>query len=248
MAQGVEVLEVDGGASVVPQVRRWVRSLLSGADPMGVLDDVELVVTELISNTVLHAPGPVEITLGRSECGSLRVEVTDTWPTVPERRPVASGGTTGRGLNLVAALSDAWGVGPRADGRPGKTVWCEFGQGRDAAQQAALDEPRELDLDAVLAAFEDPADAEPDLLDVDLGDAPTALVAAAMDHLDGMLRELALADPSSGLPGQVLDSITKAAGRFALARNQLRTQLTQAEGADRVRLCFRLPVELADAG
>jgi len=117
-------------------------------------------------------------------------------------------------------------VGPRADGRTGKTVWCEFGQGRDAAQQAVLDEPRELDLDALLAAFEDPADAEPDLLDVDLGDAPTALVAAAMDHLDGMLRELALAGPSSGLPGQVLDSITKAVGRFALARNQLRTQLS----------------------
>lgn len=248
MPTQVEVLEVDGGASVVPQVRRWVRSRLSGADPMGVLDDVELVVTELVSNTVLHAPGPVEITLGRSECGNLRVEVTDTWPTVPERRSVASGGTTGRGLNLVEALSDSWGVGPRADGRTGKTVWCEFGQGRDAAQQTALDEPRELDLDAVLAAFVDPADAEPDLLDVDLGDAPTALVLAATDHLDGMLRELALAGPSSGLPGQVLDSITKAVARFALARNQLRTQLSRAEGADRVQLRFRLPVDLADAG
>lgn len=94
----------------------------------------------------------------------------------------------------------------------------------------------------------DPADAEPDLLDVDLGDAPTALVLAATDHLDGMLRVLALAGPSSGLPGQVPDSITKAVARFALARNQLRTQLSRAEGADRVPLRLRLQVDLADAG
>ncbi len=53
----------------------------------------------------------------------LRVEVHDSGPGMPRIADRADEG--GRGLLLVAAFADRWGV----DGRnPGKAVWCEFGE------------------------------------------------------------------------------------------------------------------------
>lgn len=129
MPTQVGVLEVDGGASGRPAGAPLGLQQAVGGDPMGVLDDVELVVTELVSNTVLHAPGPVEITPRQV---GVRESARGGHRHVADRAGTAFhclGGHDGLGLNLVEALSDAWGVGPRADGRTGKTVWCEFGQG-----------------------------------------------------------------------------------------------------------------------
>ena len=244
MRSQVEVLEADGGAEVVPLVRRWVRGLASGWQLGEVLDDVELVVTELVSNTVLHAPGPVTVQVSRPGGQGLRLEVADASATLPVRRAASAGGTTGRGLNLVELLTDAWGVEPRPDGRAGKSIWCRFGETRDERDT----EPEDFDLDALMAAFTDPEDAELDVVEVYVGDAPTALVLAAKDHLDGMLREIALVGSSSGLPTPVLEGIARSAARFGPARSQLRAQLVRAGDAERVELRFRLSPDLADAG
>ncbi|MBO7935791.1 ATP-binding protein [Streptomyces antibioticus] len=57
--------------------------------------------------------------------GTLRIEVTDTrGDRLPEPREAAPDSETGRGLSLVAALADRWGVAPGL--RPRKTVWAEL--------------------------------------------------------------------------------------------------------------------------
>ncbi|MEV6807135.1 ATP-binding protein [Streptomyces sp. NPDC051132] len=90
-------------------------------------DDVLLCVSELTTNAVLHgvpAGRGFLLRLARHADGVLRVEVHDSGPgevRVPEPSTVAE---HGRGLLLVAALADKWGVGERD---PGKIVWCEFG-------------------------------------------------------------------------------------------------------------------------
>ncbi|MET8219132.1 ATP-binding protein [Streptomyces hirsutus] len=91
-------------------------------------ETVTLIAAELTANAVQHGHVPgrdFHLRLAEAEDGTLRVEVTDTRT---ERRPVAAtpapDGESGRGLLLVDALADDWGVLPRPTG-PGKTVWAE---------------------------------------------------------------------------------------------------------------------------
>ncbi|MFJ2301916.1 ATP-binding protein [Streptomyces sp. NPDC087787] len=94
-------------------------------------DTVTLVVAELAANAVLHGRVPgrdFELRLRYDRtAGLVRVEVSDTHPGHPEIPGSATkpseGTDGGRGLLLVEAVADRWGV----DGRtgPGKTVWAE---------------------------------------------------------------------------------------------------------------------------
>jgi anti-sigma regulatory factor (Ser/Thr protein kinase) len=85
--------------------------------------DAALAVSELVSNAVVHAGGPVTVSAAYVD-STLRVEVHDTEPTLPPsaRKPPASE-KTGRGLNLVTLLADRWSVTPTPGG---KTVWFEM--------------------------------------------------------------------------------------------------------------------------
>lgn len=90
-------------------------------------DVVALVVAELATNAVTHGLVPGRdflLRLVRTD-GRLRVEVGDARG---ERVPhlgddVPADAEAGRGLMLVAALAEEWGVSPRK-GAPGKTVWA----------------------------------------------------------------------------------------------------------------------------
>jgi len=86
-------------------------------------DDVLLCVSELATNALVHGvpPGRGFLLFLRYEGDALRVEVHDSGPGVP--RIVDDADEGGRGLLLVAALSDKWGVSERD---PGKVVWCQF--------------------------------------------------------------------------------------------------------------------------
>ncbi|MEU1481524.1 ATP-binding protein [Streptomyces sp. NPDC005760] len=86
-------------------------------------DDVLLCVSELVTNALLHGvpPGRQLRLFLRYDGRALVVEVHDSGPGVPH--VVYDGDEGGRGLLLVAALSDKWGVRER---ELGKTVWCEF--------------------------------------------------------------------------------------------------------------------------
>ncbi|CAM2796112.1 MULTISPECIES: ATP-binding protein [Streptomyces] len=92
-----------------------------------------LVTSELATNVVLHARGIgdyFELVLRRRE-GVLVVEVSDSYQwEMPELRKPAEDETSGRGLLLVDALAQAWGVRPRVGA--GKTVWVHLALRGDA--------------------------------------------------------------------------------------------------------------------
>lgn len=80
---------------------------------------------ELAGNAVRHGRVPdrrflVRVTRGG---GRLQVEVDDAAPTSPILTRAPDDAEDGRGLRIVDALADAWGVTPRACGI-GKTVWA----------------------------------------------------------------------------------------------------------------------------
>jgi anti-sigma regulatory factor (Ser/Thr protein kinase) len=109
--------------SSVRDARRLALSEI-GAAAGQAADDVALLVSELAANAVLHAR--TAFTLGIVRQGDVvRVEVGDENPTMPRMKHHSIDSPTGRGLRLVAALADRWGVMVR-DGGPGKTVWFEL--------------------------------------------------------------------------------------------------------------------------
>ncbi|MCX4551319.1 ATP-binding protein [Streptomyces sp. NBC_01500] len=106
-------------------LRRLLRLYLTGWDLLEVADAAELALTELIANVVRHVPGRCcQACILLLPAGGVRVEVADGSPQLP---CVVMGDELdegGRGLLLVAALTDSWGVELRRDGC-GKTVWFE---------------------------------------------------------------------------------------------------------------------------
>jgi anti-sigma regulatory factor (Ser/Thr protein kinase) len=105
----------------VTNARRFALSRLPDADD-GVRERVELMVSELAANCVVHAASDFEVAITQTE-DVLRVEVTDIaegQPTVRWPDPMEP---KGRGLQIVSALADQWGVEPSPGGRTGKTVW-----------------------------------------------------------------------------------------------------------------------------
>ena len=102
----------------VPAARRFVREVLRD-QPAEVLEPVELMATELATNCVQHARTSFELTINHGQ-GQIRIEVRDTGPGRPVPRSPTPRERTGRGLRIVEAMSDSWGIDPSAKG---KTVW-----------------------------------------------------------------------------------------------------------------------------
>jgi anti-sigma regulatory factor (Ser/Thr protein kinase) len=84
-----------------------------------VVDDAVLLVSELVTNSVLHGGPPVVVAVDCDEA-TLQVRVRDGSPMLPAPRDAASGDENGRGLALVAEMSADWGVDTEEDG---KHVW-----------------------------------------------------------------------------------------------------------------------------
>lgn len=92
-----------------------------------VCGDAELVISELFTNAVLHTDS-LEIGYGLRVTGThLRVEVADEGCRSEEQRPrsAESEEEYGRGLLLVKAFSETWGVRPRENGR-GSVTWADL--------------------------------------------------------------------------------------------------------------------------
>lgn len=99
--------------------RRFVISTLSSWSLESAADTVVLLVSELVTNALLHARSEIELALTNA-AGELRVEVIDASPILPHVQPYRPAAGTGRGLVLVEALSTDWGA--HEDGN-GKVVW-----------------------------------------------------------------------------------------------------------------------------
>ncbi|MBR8642713.1 ATP-binding protein [Streptomyces tuirus] len=102
----------------------WMRSREM---PHRITEAAEYLVAELAANAATHGrlPGRDFRLVLHSRCETLRIEVTDTrGDNLPRHRSPAPDAESGRGLLLVEALADRWGVelGPV----PRKTVWVEL--------------------------------------------------------------------------------------------------------------------------
>ncbi|WP_344048983.1 ATP-binding protein [Streptomyces thermoalcalitolerans] len=90
-------------------------------------DDAVLAADELFTNAVQHASaGPCDTVTVTVEWNSLalRVTVADRSPVRPPcPYPVDATAESGRGLAIVAALADDWGITPPEPGGRGKKVW-----------------------------------------------------------------------------------------------------------------------------
>jgi anti-sigma regulatory factor (Ser/Thr protein kinase) len=103
----------------VGEARRFAKRVLR-AESESALEAIELMVSELATNSVRHAGTGFRITIVRSGA-EVRIEITDCSGARPELRSPRPEDPHGRGLRIVDMLSDTWGV----DGAPpaGKTVW-----------------------------------------------------------------------------------------------------------------------------
>jgi anti-sigma regulatory factor (Ser/Thr protein kinase) len=114
----------DPGA--VRAARSAVRARLCDWDLDSLADITALLVSELVTNSLRHATGPIGVRLVRPDRprGVLLVEVSDPLPDPPRERAARPEDESGRGLQLVAHSSRRWGTRPGRN--TGKTVWFEL--------------------------------------------------------------------------------------------------------------------------
>lgn len=110
------------------RARRAARTMLTDWRLERLVEDVDLVVSELVTNALLHsggvdgAPDPIRFELdlrGRT----LTCRVVDSSPLPPRPEEAAETAESGRGLILVEALASAWDWEDLPDG---KSVWASF--------------------------------------------------------------------------------------------------------------------------
>jgi len=240
-------LELGAEPNAVPRARRFASSALVG-ETTATIEDAELLVTELVTNALLHGDAPVKLRLIQL-ADRMRIEVEDRGRGVPIQVRHSTEAMTGRGLSLVSAVASSWGVDPAPNG--GKVVWAEIHEADAGAPRAAVPD---LDVDELLAGWTDELDAEPRYT-IHLGAVPTDLLLDAKSHIDNVVRELTLAkgnetSTGEGLPPamtQLVESVTK---DFAEARTEIKRQAIEAAGRGEAltTLSLTLTASAADAG
>jgi Histidine kinase-like ATPase domain len=106
-------------------VARWlVTNLVRDLVDQDTLDTAALLSTELVSNAIRQSREEL-VLMVRLAAGRMRVGVSDSSHRRPQLVHVGSRDTSGRGLYLVEAMADRWGVDPDERGL-GKTVWFEL--------------------------------------------------------------------------------------------------------------------------
>jgi anti-sigma regulatory factor (Ser/Thr protein kinase) len=115
-------MRLRSGPTAAAEARRGVMSCFEGMLGAEKLDDVLLVVSELVTNAVLHGDGDIDIRL-TCDAGVVRGAVSDEGhgfdgrPRKPDPRRIG-----GHGLHIVGRVADQWGL---AQGTT--SVWFEIG-------------------------------------------------------------------------------------------------------------------------
>jgi serine phosphatase RsbU (regulator of sigma subunit)/anti-sigma regulatory factor (Ser/Thr protein kinase) len=202
--------------------RRFVAARLAEWSLGSLVEDVELVTTELVTNAVLHARAALVVRMERRGDG-VRVEVHDLSRHGPSVAPpfpfepdeiddvdamLAAENMTGRGLHMVSVVADSWGVAPEPDG---KVIWAEVGTGNTGLEVVALPAPTMSERGEV-----------PELHPVRLVGVPVRLALESDTNLDDLLREfqvLQLAEaPATALPSDLLAIVEEVLDRYAEPR------------------------------
>ncbi|MFI0983076.1 ATP-binding protein [Streptomyces sp. NPDC021093] len=140
----VGVLDTEGACAewafparpnAVRTARHAVRDTLHAWGLDEVSDVSVLLVSELVTNSLMYASGPIGVRLVRLDTPGalagtagtthavLRVEVSDPLPDPPRERAAGPDDEGGRGIQLVACSAQRWGT---RRGKSGKTVWFEL--------------------------------------------------------------------------------------------------------------------------
>ena len=112
-----------GQAGSISEARHWIRQAMEDLAIAGRTDDVVLIVSELVTNAILYGEGGVRLTMA-IQPDRLYLSVADAGAGGVEKLAFSLTAEHGRGLRIVEALSDRWGV----EWRPGAdtVVWAEF--------------------------------------------------------------------------------------------------------------------------
>lgn len=154
--------------------RLHVAEMLEAGPLADLADTASLLVSEVVTNAVLHAATDIVLSCTVDE-GSVCIEVRDGSPMAPTLRRYNATASTGRGLGMVELLADEWGVD--AD-EHGKAVWFLL-----AGPEVGSPVPR-------VAA--DQVAERSGVFDVRLGNLPVDLVLATIEYGDAVLREVVL--------------------------------------------------------
>jgi Histidine kinase-like ATPase domain len=125
--------------------RHFVREVLACWGLGYLSDDAEMVVAELVGNAVRHGLRPLaHVARGASapalrlcllrRIGEVMLAVTDPSDHAPHPRTPSADGESGRGLQIISALSHVWGWSPIEGG--GKAVWAVLKSARLPASSA----------------------------------------------------------------------------------------------------------------
>ena len=168
----------------VGTARRFIQARTAAwsfPEPAG--SQLVLIGSELVTNAVLHARTELTLTLElRDE--RVRISVKDRSKAPATMRHYQADALTGRGLGVVAALSDSWGISAAADG---KVVWAEVAASGNAAGTEAQRPPEE-----VRQAPAAPPPAAQGLRTVRFPAVPVDGYLALQAHNDALFRELEL--------------------------------------------------------
>ena len=125
--------ELAGEPHSARDARRLVASTLREWHLPHLLEYATLLVSEVVTNAVLHARTALELELERRP-ERVRITVSDGSPREPQQRRHGLESGTGRGIGLLTVLASDWGTGPsRAPWR--KDVWFELPIDPDELQQ-----------------------------------------------------------------------------------------------------------------
>jgi anti-sigma regulatory factor (Ser/Thr protein kinase) len=219
--------------SSVAEARRFIAARAAAwSFPEPAREQLVLIGSELVTNAVLHARTELVLTLELRR-DRVRISVRDH-STAPETlRHYRADALTGRGLGVVAALSDTWGVSAAADG---KVVWAEL-----AANGDHVPAPRPPDL---RQAPSPPPSGVPGARRVRFVGVPVDGYLELQAHNDALFRELELvsieleAGDDAGTPGPLADLVDQLYRRFRGQRDSYRDVVAaaQARGEPTVEL------------
>ncbi|GAA0671350.1 SpoIIE family protein phosphatase [Kitasatospora atroaurantiaca] len=117
----IATLPLSGDGPLPSLARRFTRAKLREWGLSALSDFAELMVSELVTNALLHAEAPRRLRLFRDR--TLTVEVADSGGQAPRVRSSAEEDEGGRGMHLVSELAHRWGTRPTKEG---KVVWAEL--------------------------------------------------------------------------------------------------------------------------
>ncbi len=162
----------------VAVARRFCHEALLARGHGRFVDDCQLLVSELVTNAVLHGGTAIELRCIVDTHG-VRVEVRDGSSVLPGPRHYDVTASTGRGIRLVDALAAKWGAHVEATG---KVVWFELGEPSDPRPVGAPEPSDGNGADHFVAR---------------LASLPVELLRVTLQHGDELLRDVAMFEMQS---------------------------------------------------